>query len=492
MSEPIKRFIDVEITKDTPKVSSAGFSTLMCITDSSVITTANRVQSFLSLAEVALYFDTTSEEYKYADAYFNQNAFNAFQPTELQFGKFVIADSAAVLECGDSPLTSVDSWKLITDGEFAVTIDGTPTNVVGLDFSAVTSLDDVASTISAGTAGATVTFVVNRFVFTSDTTGATSTLTLLSTVAVPAGTDISGTGFLDGDVIVGPSNLGGSRLSQGQIPETFETALTAIESINNEWYAMGAIKSFRDVSNTEDMVDAIEARRKMFIIATNDVNVLVSAATSDIAYYIKNLNFKRSGVIYHDNDTLYPDASWMGQELPKPVGSTNWAYKTLAGIADGATVNIPPVNLTQVQIDSATGKNANVYSSVLGANFTYFGTMGGGKNIDKEGEFIDIVRNIDFLQTRIEEQLLSLLIEVDIVPFTNAGITMVDTRLKSALAVYGVDTGILIDGSVTTTFPKVSEVSQTDKDDRFLPGGTFIGVLSGGINTVQVRGTVSV
>jgi len=182
----------------------------------------------------------------------------------------------------------------------------------------------------------------------------------------------------------------------------------------------------------------------------------------------------------------------MGQQLPKDVGSTNWAYKTLAGIAEGAAQNIEPSNLTQTQIDAALDVNANVYTQTIGSNFMYFGTMGGGKNIDKEGEYIDIIVNIDFLQARVEEGLMSLLLEKDIISFTDAGISIVDNRLKNLLQTYGVNQGILVDGTVVTFFPTRAEVSQVERDNRVLPDGTFTAELTGAINTVIVRGTVSI
>lgn len=492
MARQIKRFVDVEIRKDTPRVSAAGFGVLLILTNSATITTAQRVKRFLSLAGVNTVFDSTTEEGKAADAFFNQDPFLENQPEELLFGRYVDADSAAVLECGDSPETDYLVWKAITDGEFAITVDGTLRSLSGLDFSAVTSLDDVAAVISAALTGGTVTFLVNRFIFTSDTTGVASTITLLSTVAVPAGTDISGTGYLDGDTAYSLTETGGSRLSQGQAAETIEEAITAIEAANNDWYALGVVKALRDIDATEDITVAIESRRKMALIATNDPNVLVLGSTSDICSVTKALNYKRTAFIYHGNVSVYPDISWMGQQLPKPVGSTNWAFKELAGIADGAAVEIVASLLTEAQLDSALDKNCNVYTSTLSADFTYYGTMSGGKNIDKEGEYIDIIRNIDFLQARLEEGLMSLLLEKDIIYMTNAGIGIVEGRTLNLLHQYGADQGILIAESIVVSYPKRSEISQTDRDDRKLPGGTFTADLTGGINTITLRGVVSV
>ena len=491
-TRPIKRFVDVEIRKDKPRVSAAGFSILMAITDSDLLSATRRLRRFTTPEGVEDFFGAASQEALAADAFFFQDPFLTEQPDEMQFGRYVDDAIAALIECGDSPETTLATWIAVTDGEFGVTIDGGLVDVAALDFSSVTSNADIATVIDTGLgANGSCYYLAGRFNIFSATTGVSSTITLLDTVAVPAGTDISGATFLDGDVAVGPSNLGGSILSQGQIADaTFEIALSAIEAVDSDWYAMGAIAKFRDDTITEDMADAIESRRKMFGITTNDVNTLTLGSTSTFAYYIKNADYSRTFTDYEANAALYPDMSWMGQQLPKDVGSTNWAYKELAGIAEGAAVDIPASVLSEGQINAALDVNANVYTATLAAAFMYFGTMGGGKNADKDGEYIDIIRNIDFLQARIEEGLLSLLVEKDIIPMTNAGITTTDNRLKSRLDQYGVKQGILIEGTVETFFPKRSDIDQTDRDDRLLPDGTFTAELQGAINTVIVRGTV--
>lgn len=487
----ITRFVDVVITKENPTVTAAGFGTLLVLSDSDLLTTTTRVKSFSTDTAVSTFFGSSSEEYLYANAFFNQDASLENHPDEIIFGRYADADTVATLECGDSPLTVLATWQAVTDGEFTVDIDGGTVNLTSLDFSTITSLDDVATVIDTalGVNGSCY-YQINKFVFESATTGASSTITLLDTVAVPAGTDISGSSYLDGDVAKSGTNPGGSVLSQGQAAETVAAAITAIENVNNDWYALGALKKFRDVSATEDMADEIESRRKMFLIATNDANTLVSGSTSTFAYYLKNANYKRSACIYHDNSTLYPDSAWLGLQLPKTIGQTNWAFKTLPGIAEGADVDIDPVTLTEDQKTNALAVNANLYSTTLGADFTYNGTMGGGRNADKDGEYIDIIRNIDFLQARIEEDLMSLLLEVDIIPYTNGGISIVDNRLKSSLNTYGVIQGILVDGTVETTVPKRSDTTQANRDDRILPDVKFQGELTGGINKVVVRGQV--
>jgi len=54
---------------------------------------------------------------------------------EYEFKLNVPALSGAVLTCGAAGTTTITDWDVITDGEFAITIDGTDYDVTGLDFS---------------------------------------------------------------------------------------------------------------------------------------------------------------------------------------------------------------------------------------------------------------------------------------------------------------------------------------------------------------------
>ena len=492
MEIAIKRFIDVEIEKGMSSIATTSFGIPILITDSSRITTATRVKVFTSQKSVELLFGKDSEEFKVADAYFNQDPFNEFAPEKLLIGRYVDKDISAVLECGEKPLADIDAWKKITDGEFGIEIDGSLVNVSNLNFSQVTSLDDVASVLSGGTSGATVEYVINRFVFSSETTGVSSKISLLKTVATQAGTDISGLNFIDGDKLSSPLNKGGSLLSQGQEKETAVSMIESIKNENNSWYALGVIKNLRDKDITEAIADVVESYRNIMITTTNDKNTLVLNSNASLASKLKDKNYKRTAFVYNENEDVYPCFSWMGQQLPKEPGSTNWAYQKLAGKAQGALQDIEPSKLTQEQIDAAENVNVNVYTETLGSTFIYFGTMVGGKNAEKDGEYIDLIINIDFLQARIEEGMMSLLVEKDIIPFTDGGITICETRLKNILQKYGVDKGILVDGTVKTFFPKRADVSTANRDNRKLPDGTFSGELSGGINKVVLRGKLNI
>jgi len=97
------------------------------------------------------------------------------------------------------------AWTAVTDGSFAITINGTARSISGLDFSATTTIAEVAAVIQAGIralTGAleTVAWSTDHFVITT-ASNALSAITVTS--ATGAGTDISGAGataFMDSDV----------------------------------------------------------------------------------------------------------------------------------------------------------------------------------------------------------------------------------------------------------------------------------------------------
>lgn len=370
----IKRYVDVEITKESALLQAAGFGVPILLTsDVAVITTTVRVKEYLSLAAVELDFVSTTDEYKAAKAYFNQDPFNDKHPEKLLIG----------------------CW---------------------------------------------------------DKVGA----------------------------------------------EAIADALTAIRNVNDEWYAMGIIAGLRtDIANLELLATEIEALRKVLILGSNDANDLDLADTSALLYILKNKDtdgYKRTMIIYHDDATLYPDWSIMGKFLPIDAGKSQMAFQILADAEAGADF-IPAADITSVQKDNLLARNGNTTMGVAGQVFFFDGTMTGGRNLDREGEWFDIVRGIDFMQARVEEGLLSLLLEkandASKVPYTDEGINLIRTRLGDKLNDMVIQ-GILVDGSIVITVPKRADTAQADRDDRILRDVDFTAELAGAIQSVVVRGKVRV
>ena len=120
----------------------------------------------------------------------------------------------AYLTGGTNGSADYTVWALIADGEFNITLDGVNNDIIGLDFSSVASMSDVATVIQTGiqtvfSSGA-CGWATDHFMMASTDTTSSSTITVTSSVSGGSGTDISTILLMDNnatDGIVTNKNL---------------------------------------------------------------------------------------------------------------------------------------------------------------------------------------------------------------------------------------------------------------------------------------------
>lgn len=271
----------------------------------------------------------------------------------------------------------------------------------------------------------------------------------------------------------------GRKLTGADGSETWTAALNTIQLENSDWY--GFIITERTQADQEEVATWAETAVKIFGISSDDSGI-PAATTTDIAAYLDTNSLSRSFVIYHpdaDGTVADPwaDAAWLGERFPSDPGSSTWMFKTLAGVAS--------YELTDTQRTNILGKNANIYTVIAGVAITQNGTTG-------EGEYIDVIRFIDWLTSEIETNVYSILVNSEKVPFTDAGAAAVEAEVKKALA-DGIASGGLTDNPApTTSVPLVADVSAADKAARLLPDVEFTAVLAGAIHSTTISGIITV
>ena len=273
----------------------------------------------------------------------------------------------------------------------------------------------------------------------------------------------------------------GRKLTGIDGTETWTEALTAMEDENKEWY--GFLIGDRTLAELQLAADWAELNNKLLGIADDDANIVDS--TGDIAEYVNTNEYDRTFVIYDplaDLSSTDPmlEASWMSAQFAKDPGSSNWAWKKLKG----ATA----YELLSAQIATALGKKCNLYQTIAGVNVTRLGTVG-------SGEYIDIIRGIDWLEALIQTNVYNVFLNNEKVPFTDAGIQAVVAEINASLQA-AADVGLIIgaddeDNGFVVTAPLASEVSAADKAARTLPDIEFRATLQGAINKVEIQGYVS-
>ena len=257
-------------------------------------------------------------------------------------------------------------------------------------------------------------------------------------------------------------------------------ALGAIKQQSNVFYAVST--SAREMVGQQQVAQWVQANEKLAIIGTGD-HAVIDAETGDFAAWAKFNNLDRVVPFYHPDcgldqqgivhpDDPIPEAAYFGKMLTKHPGSPTWKFKSLQ--------SVPTFELSEGQFTTSQNKNATVYCSVADVPMTFEGKTAAG-------EFIDVIHGCDWLKARIQNLIFSKLVELDKVPFTNAGIQIIVGQLRAAL-----DEGIRYEilASYDINYPDAGDVANTEKGIRLLPDISFEAPLAGAIHATKIKGTI--
>lgn len=425
---PISRLIRVSANLTPAGAQAQNLSNLLILGSSPVIDTVQRKRDYASLEEVAADFGTSAPEYLAALLWFEQVP----QPTTLSIGRMTTSAASGGLRGAprSAAQQAIAAWNAVTNGSFTYTKDGgAPANITGLNFSAAANLNAVAAIIQGALPGITVQWnsVYARFEFTSTTTGITSAVGFLTPVG--SGTDIS-------SMVGGRSTDSGSYVFTGQAAETPIEAVQSFEiAYGRQWYALvviGAVNAdhlqiaaFLEGTNT----------KHLYGVTTLEGGVLVSTDTTNIAYQLKQLAYKKTMVQYASANP-YAVVSALARILTTDYRGQNTTitlmYKQEPGIV--------PENLSTNQMNAVQGFNCNVFA--LFDNDTAIILYG----VTASGIFIDTVIGTDAMVLDIQSDLWNLLYtSTTKLPQTNQGAHLMVTTCENRLAQY-VANGFLAPG----------------------------------------------
>lgn len=219
-------------------------------------------------------------------------------------------------------------------------------------------------------------------------------------------------------------------------------------------------------------------------VETVNPGIFLFVATTAIGDSAISGGPERTRVFHQTQDTDYANVGEAAAVLALAPGSATFQYQNIPGLAGQS--------LTQNEIQTMDKINTACYVTLYGNNVTY-----GGKTCS--GEWADVVLFKDWLIDRIQRKVAELFIKRDKVPFTDAGITMIQSNMISALEEGRTAGGIADDevdedGNVvpgfTTSVPRGSALDESKRAQRVLENCTFEARLAGAIHSVTVRGNL--
>ncbi len=425
----VSRVVAVSVTLTPAGAQAQSLSNMLVMGTSGVIDPVERYRIYTGLSDVAADFGLVAQEYLAAAKWFAQSP----QPTALYIGRWVNAASkgglrGATLSAAGQQMAA---WNAVTTGAFKVAKNGGAlTDVTGLNFGAAANLSAVAAIIQAapGMSGTTVVWnsFYQRFEFESTTTGATSAISFLAAPAT--GTDIS--------AMLGGTSGGGGYLYVGQAAESAVSAVQLMDNaIGQKWYGVNvpsavtadhlAIASFIEGTDT----------KHTYWLTTQDAGVLNSAGTTDVAYQLKQLGYKRTFTQYSSSDpnaVMSAAARLLTTDFRGNSTVITLKFKQEPGVVAEA--------LNNSQAVAAEAKNANLFVNYN--NDTAIIEQG----VMANGTFADIVTGTDWLAVTIQQTLYNLLYTSPTkIPQTDQGMGILKTGCAQVCN-QGVVNGLLAPG----------------------------------------------
>lgn len=184
--EPLTRDLDVVVNINRPITEIATDMTMICFATPNVSfsTTggSDRVRFYSSMSALTADVGTNTPAYWAGNAFFSRST----HPETLCIGQIFEEPSAAALTGGVIDTTKLSS---ISNGAFDIQINGTTYQVLGLDFTTLSTLDAVATAISTalGTAGTAVVYngTALKLTTTSKGVGSTMSYATATTATIP-------------------------------------------------------------------------------------------------------------------------------------------------------------------------------------------------------------------------------------------------------------------------------------------------------------------
>lgn len=290
------------------------------------------------------------------------------RPNQIAVGK-IFEESQPAYLLGSTP--NLASLSGLTNGCFAITIDGDATNVTGLNFSNANTIDAIAEVVNTAIESKGICEVYKgSLIIKSLQTGDSATISYASTVA-----DITEE-QVDVSSLLGLTANNGAIAQDGYTAKDIAGELQAIADsgvqLGTFFYGWALDSTYRDTEDQELAATWVNGRsyRACGAFCTNNVSAYNPSDTTNNAYKALNNGYSAVTYVYDDNSQVYPDISYLANFLAVNYSLAN---STIAGKfkdADGiASVNFPDI---ETNVQALNARRINTITGIIGQTIKYF------------------------------------------------------------------------------------------------------------------------
>lgn len=190
---------------------------------------------------------------------------------------------------------------------------------------------------------------------------------------------------------------------------------------------------------------------------------------------------RRTAVIYTSKLEEHAEAAWLGAAGAWYPTYVTWKFKMPAGIS------VP--ELTKDEVGTLAENSINYITNEYKYNYIKEGVC-------TNGEYIDSVLGADWITKDMRNRIYNVFCENPIVPYTDAGFTLIAAAVLKSLAV-AVEHGIIATdsegtGTYSVNIPKWEDSTEEERRSRKMPVITWEAQLSGAVHSAKVRGQLVV
>jgi hypothetical protein len=441
----ISDFSSVNIALTATPPSVANFSVPMLLVDDANVPIDKR-RRIVTRSNYQTTLTSSTDAYDWCSAVWGAESNN---PANAYIGRWAKTATYAYLYF-PSATTTIATWTTVAAaGKFEID-DQTNTEDISPDFTADTSMADVAASITAAFV-ASINFtgytaaidVLGRLMFLTDNQGESAPAVAIGTPA--SGTDLSSSTYLGDEVYV-----------DGVDAEDPEDALAAILALDNTPFCI-SLRSTPTIAQQVSLSTAVNALSKMCILTYSAVDAKNDAISTDTGYLIEQLGHQKTFLPYTEwGATQYPDGSLSGTILPLTEATTSFALTSLGSVSisgkdiDGTTA----IHLTD---DDEVALKAKGYDWLVEpSTITHFthGLAAGGQEIR-------VMIGKMYTEAKISEEIYAYMVTNNVVTFSDQDIQAIKGIIKYWLDV--MVTRRVLDPDYTIEMPAASDFTAATK-----------------------------